>query len=142
MELKLSTWVTVRRGDQVLYSGPNYITAAGRTRIAALVIGDSTTVPSYMAIGDGSAVTTDAMSALAGNQHERVLAIVNRQDNVLTWLAQFGVGIGSSETVREVAIFDAAVSGLMLCRIRPADFIIVPADVIDISWELRFGDSV
>ncbi len=140
MKLDLHTDVCVRKNGVLVHRGPNFIVKAGRERLAALVKQDSSLVPLYMAIGDGSAITTDLTATLAGTEHERVLSTLTRDSNLLTWSAAFGAAIASPVTCREVAIFDAAAAGLLLSRIRPADFVITATDVIDITWDLRFGD--
>lgn len=142
MRLSLKTWVRVRKNGTLVWEGPNHVVATGRIRLAQLCIQDSNLLPRYIAIGDDGAETEDADTDLSGTEIERVLASVTRDDNSLIWEASFGATIVSPTVVREFAIFDANLAGVMLCRVRPADFTITPGDVIGISWELRFGDAI
>lgn len=138
--LDLTTRVLIRKNGVLLFDGPNFVTKAGRSRLAALINQDSNLVPGYMAIGDDGSATTDLTSALLGTEHERVSATLTRQDNLLSWEASFGSSIVSSVTVRELGILDASSGGLLLSRVRPADFTVVPSDVINVAWNLRLGD--
>lgn len=137
----LFTEVSLWKNGRLFWRGPNRVTKAGRIRLAQLITQENNSLPSYLAIGDGSGATLDSSTALFGTEHVRVLADVARIDNTITWSKTFGSGVMADITVREVGIFSAAVAGLMLARIRPADFVIVPDDNIQVSWKLRIGDA-
>ena len=97
------------------------LTTAGAVFLAQAAINDSPTffssgVNAYLGVGDSataySAAQTDLVAAV---NKSRKVATVTRASGVLTCVATWPTGDGNYEWI-EVALFNAAAAGTMLCR--------------------------
>jgi len=139
-------WVRAKKFDKKgklvqIFDGSNLITSAGLALIAGRMVDDTDAEPSHMAIGSSAAVSTVAMTALQGTEHERVaFTTASHAAAATTYTASFGTGLGSTVTVNEVGIFNAASTGTMLARFLTNQFELSVGETFEVSWTLTFGD--
>jgi hypothetical protein len=130
--------VRVCKNGEVVTEGKNVVVTAGFTMLATQLAGGSG--PSHMAMGESGTVSTLAMTALQGTEHERVAVSITSSGPVVEFEAVFGSGLAGDVTVREFGIFDAASGGNMLCRFLSASFTGTPSDTITVTWQFEFGE--
>ncbi len=95
----------------------NLIVDAGLDWIAGRIQADAD-IPdpmSHMAIGDGSTAAADGDTTLNNELGRVALDSITRADNVTTYTATFGAGVGTG-SIEEAGIFNADPDGAMLCR--------------------------
>lgn len=141
--MKLHTSVQFRLNGRLHWQGQNYVVAEGRKLLAALISQGSNAPASHMALGTSGVSTQDSMTALQGVEVQRVGLVLTLPgaSNTLTHTGSFGGAIVGSHLIQEAGIFNAAVAGVMLARVRPSPFTIGPGDDLDVIWDLRLGDE-
>lgn len=117
---------------------PNLVVTTGKIYIAGKMIATDSNVPvamSHMAIGTGTASPV-AEDTQLGTQTGRVLLSGSLQENnSITYTATFPAGTGTG-AITEAGIFNASVSGTMLCR---TVFPVVnkqAGDTIGVTWKV------
>lgn len=117
---------------------PNLVVTTGKIYIAGKMIATDSNVPvamSHMAIGTGTASPV-AEDTQLGTQTGRVLLSGSLQENnSITYTATFPAGTGTG-AITEAGIFNASVSGTMLCR---TVFPVVnkqAGDTIAVTWKV------
>ena len=94
----------------------NLVVTTGRNYIASRMIGTTPTTMTHMGVGSGTTSPVLANSQLQTQLGSRVtLTSSTVSANVVTYTATFAAGEGTG-AVTEAGIFNAATSGVMLCR--------------------------
>jgi hypothetical protein len=94
----------------------NLVVTTGRNYIASRMIGTTPATMTHMGVGSGTTAPVLANSALESQLGSRVtLSSSTVSNNVVTYTATFAAGEGTG-AVTEAGIFNAATSGVMLCR--------------------------
>ena len=118
---------------------PNLVVTTGRNYIASRMIGTTPGVMSHMGVGSGATAPALANSQLQTQLGSRVtLTNSSVSDNVVTYTATFGAGEGTG-AVTEAGVFNAATSGVMLCR---TTFDVVNKganDTLAITWAITIS---
>lgn len=128
--------VCIRKDGKVVAEGDNLVVHSGLELVAEL-IGGVGTPASHMAIGNSGSASLSTMTALQGTEHERVaLSSTTVQGSSITYSATFGAGISVTVTVREVGIFNASLSGDMLCRFICSGFDLSAGEQAQVDWTL------
>ena len=94
----------------------NLVVTTGRNYIASRMIGTTPTTMTHMGVGSGTTSPVLADAQLESQLGSRVtLTSSTVSANVVTYTATFAAGEGTG-AVTEAGIFNAATSGVMLCR--------------------------
>lgn len=117
---------------------PNLVVTSGKEHIAQRIAGNSETIMSHMAIGQGTATPALTNTALANELAREALALTSVSGSDITYTATFGVGVGTGN-ITEAAIFNAASSGDMMCRTTFPVIAKTSSDTIAISWTITVG---
>jgi hypothetical protein len=116
----------------------NLIVAVGKNIITSRLVGNTTAIPSHMAVGSSNTAATTAQTAL-GTELSRVsLDSSTRTNNTIAYIATFPAGVGTG-TITEAGIFNAGSSGSMLCRTNFNEVNKAPGDVIVITWNVTIS---
>ena len=114
----------------------NLVVTTGRNYIASRMIGTTPTTMTHMGVGSGTTSPVLANSQLQSQLGNRVtLTSSTVSANVVTYTATFAAGEGTG-AVTEAGIFNAATSGVMLCR---TTFDVVNKganDTLAITWSI------
>ncbi len=120
------------KGEQEI---DNLVVATGKTVIASRLLGNTTPLPSHMAIGSSSTAAATSQTALLGELGRVAFDSTSRSSNVNTYIATFPAGTGTG-AVQEAGIFNAGSSGDMLCRTTFSVVNKAAGDSIIITWNL------
>ena len=116
----------------------NLIVAVGKNVITSRLVGNTTAIPSHMAVGSSNTAATTAQTAL-GTELSRVsLDSSTRTNNTIAYIATFPAGVGTG-TITEAAILNASSTGDMLCRTNFNEVNKAPGDVIVITWNVTIS---
>ena len=116
----------------------NLIVAVGKNIITSRLVGNTTAIPSHMAVGSSNTAATTAQTAL-GTELSRVsLDSSTRTNNTIAYIATFPAGVGTG-TITEAAILNASSTGDMLCRTNFNEVNKAPGDVIVITWNVTIS---
>lgn len=114
----------------------NLVVTTGRDYIASRMIGTTPATMTHMGVGSGTTTPVLADAQLESQLGNRVtLTSSTVSANVVTYTATFAAGEGTG-AVTEAGIFNAATSGVMLCR---TTFDVVNKGVNDtlaITWSI------
>ena len=122
----------------------NLVVNTGLGLILSRLVDDADNAPSHMAMGDSGVASAAGMTALQGVEHQRVAfdsSVDSAENKTVVYSATFGAGLGSSKTVKEFGILNAAAVGTMLCRFLPSEFTIFPGDTVEVIWTLRIEED-
>lgn len=117
---------------------PNLVVTTGKEHIAQRIAGNSETIMSHMAIGQGTATPALTNTALANELAREALALTSVSGADITYTATFGVGVGTGN-ITEAAVFNASSAGDMMCRTTFPVITKSPSDTIAISWTITVG---
>ena len=118
----------------------NLIVNGGLEMLASRLKDASTTVPSHMAVGIGTAAAVGSQTALV-SESARVafsnsnLVTTNVTGDSLQYIATFGAGVATG-TLTEAGIFNAASSGTMFSRTVFAPINKTASDSVTITWKI------
>ena len=116
----------------------NLIVAVGKNIITSRLVGNTTAIPSHMAVGSSNTAATTAQTAL-GTELSRVsLDSSTRTNNTIAYIATFPAGVGTG-TITEAAILNASSTGDMLCRTNFNEVNKAAGDVIVITWNVTIS---
>ena len=116
----------------------NLVVAVGKNIITSRLTGNTTAIPSHMAVGSANTAATTAQTAL-GTQLGRVtLDSSVRTNNTIAYIATFPAGTGTG-SITEAAIFNASSAGDMLCRTNFNEVNKAAGDVIVITWNVTIS---
>jgi hypothetical protein len=127
------------RGDELeVREVKNLIVAVGKNVITSRLVGNTTAIPSHMAVGTSNTAATTAQTALGTEVGRVVLDSTTRTNNSIAYVATFPAGIGTG-TLTEAAILNASSSGDMLCRTNFNEVNKAAGDVIVITWNITIS---
>lgn len=133
----------VRRPDgsvKLKREGKNILVDVGLQEMAELMAGVATNIPSHVAIGDSGADPSVGETALAGTEKDRQTVTISQLGPQTTIICNtLGAGLGSSTTIKEAGIFNAAAAGDMYARFLTGDVPLDPDERIEIEWTLTFS---
>lgn len=117
----------------------NLVVTTGRTFIIARMA--TTGQPnqmSHMAIGSSSTAPAAGQTALTSQLAIVALATAGGSPSgtSITYTATFGAGVGTSTTVQEAGIFNAASAGTMLARLTFTAVNKGASDILTITWTI------
>lgn len=120
----------------------NLLVNAGRNRIAAIIAGNSTDLPDYIAIGTGTTAAALTDTALGTEVDRNQIASKTDSVGVATFKAFFGKSEANGNTIAEVGLFDLASGGTMFCRAILSSTIAKTSTIsLTITWTLTFSDG-
>ena len=116
----------------------NLIVAVGKNVITSRLVGNTTAIPSHMAVGSSNTAATTAQTALGTEAGRVVLDSATRTNNSIAYVATFPAGTGTG-TITEAAILNASSAGDMLCRTNFNEVNKAAGDVIVITWNITIS---
>ena len=116
----------------------NLIVAVGKNVITSRLVGNTTAIPSHMAVGSSNTAATTAQTALGTEIGRVVLDSSTRTNNTIAYVATFPAGTGTG-SLTESAILNASSTGDMLCRTNFNAVNKGAADVIVITWNVTIS---
>jgi hypothetical protein len=127
------------RGDELeVREVKNLIVAVGKNVITSRLVGNTTAIPSHMAVGSSNTAATTAQTALGTELGRVVLDSTTRTNNSVAYVATFPAGTGTG-TLTEAAILNASSTGDMLCRTNFNAVNKAAGDVIVITWNVTIS---
>ena len=127
------------RGDELeVREVKNLIVAVGKNLITSRLVGNTTAIPSHMAVGSSNTAATTAQTALGTELGRVVLDSSTRTSNSIAYVATFPAGTGTG-TLTEAAILNASSTGDMLCRTNFNAVNKGSGDVIVITWNVTIS---
>lgn len=111
----------------------NLVVSVGKTYIASRIVGTSSNIMSYMAIGTGTSTPTASDTQLGTEAGRVVLSSSSNSANAITYTATFPAGTGTG-AITEAAILNAGTSGTMLCRTTFPVVNKAAGDSIAVTW--------
>lgn len=122
----------------------NTITQLGDAQAADAMCGRIYTVPSYCAVGTGTLGKTTASTTLVAENtrqpFDSAAQGIGADDNDVIWTTTF-TGFVGTPSLKEGAILNAAVLGIMFCYTDYSAKIMDPSDTLIIVWTLTCGAS-
>jgi hypothetical protein len=114
----------------------NLVVAAGKTYIASRIVGTSSGIMSYMAIGTSTATPVSTDTQLGTEAGRVALASGTNSANAITYTATFPAGTGTSTSpgIQEAGILNASSNGTLLCRTVFPSVAKASGDSIAITW--------
>jgi len=116
----------------------NLVVDAGLDFIASRMVGTASAVMSHMAVGDDGTTPAAGDTALGSELARQALTSSTVVDNVVTYVASFGAGVGTG-ALEEAGIFNAGSGGDMLCRTTFAVVNKGASDGMTITWTVTAG---
>ena len=116
----------------------NLIVAVGKNLITSRLVGNTTAIPSHMAVGTSNTAATTAQTALTTEIGRVALDSSTRSTNTITYVATFPAGTGTG-SLTEAAILNASSTGDMLCRTNFNAVNKGASDVIVITWNVTIS---
>lgn len=116
----------------------NLVVVDGFTLAAQLLADESVTAVSHMAAGDSGIAPAQSQSDLQGTEKARTTVTTSRQDNEVTYTADFS-GIGSDISVSEFGLFNDGSAGTMFARFLTTTFTLFASQSMEIDWTIRVG---
>jgi hypothetical protein len=135
---KVHVTVTNEHGEVVEQRAANLVVTTGKNFTASRMVGIASNVMSHMAIGAGTTAAAVGDTALGSELGRVVLTAGTATNNVVTYTATFGTGVGTG-AVTEAGIFNASSAGTMLCRVVFAVVNKGANDTIAITWTVTVG---
>lgn len=119
----------------------NRFVTSGLSQVAAILNGESSAVPTHIAVGSSNAAIEDGQTALQGTEYARVaFATHERTGNAIELVAKFPAGVGSG-VWEEAGIFNAESEGIMFSRALLGTYTKKELDSIEIHWTYKFIDD-
>ena len=116
----------------------NLVVAVGKDIITSRLTGNTTAIPSHMAVGSSNTAATTAQTALGTELSRVTLDSSARTNNTIAYVATFPAGTGTG-SITEAAILNASSTGDMLCRTNFNAVNKGAADVIVITWNVTIS---
>lgn len=134
--------VRIEVSDGRIIEQDNIVVNAGRDRVAEIIAGDSTAVPTHVAIGTGSSAALATDTALVTEVDRNALAASTATAGVITFRGFFSKSEANGNTIAEMGLFDQSSGGTMFCR-TVLDSTIAKTSTISITvtWTWTFADA-
>lgn len=125
----------------VLLETHNRFVTSGLNKVAEILNGESTEVPSHIAVGSSNAALADSQTTLQGTEFSRQAFFSHqRTGNSIELISKFPAGVGSG-IWEEAGIFNAASGGTMFSRSLLGTYTKKELDSIEIHWTYKFLDD-
>jgi hypothetical protein len=135
---KVHVTLTNEHGVVIDQRATNLVVTTGKNFTASRMVGTASNVMSHMAIGAGTTAAAAGDTALGSELGRVALTASTATDNVVTYTATFGVGVGTG-AVTEAGILNASSAGTMLCRV-VFDVVNKGAnDTMAVTWTVTVG---
>lgn len=135
---KVHVTLTNERGEVIEQRATNLVVTTGKNFTASRMVDTTSGVMSHMAIGAGTTAAAAGDTALGSELGRVALTASTSTNNVVTYTATFGVGVGTG-AVTEAGILNASSAGTMLCRV-VFDVVNKGAnDTMAITWTVTVG---
>lgn len=133
-------WILIDSDGNIKESdtGHNLIVTVGKTQLAALLAGTSTTVMGFMAVGSSSTAPALGDTTLVSELARVAFSSVTPTSNIVTYIANYNAGVGTG-TILEAGLFSAASAGIMLSRSTSISVVKAAADTLQITWTITFN---
>lgn len=130
-----------KKTNEVLLEKHNRFVTSGLDAIAALLNGESTVIPTHIAVGTSVSPIADSQTALVGTELARVAFDSHvRTGNSIELIATFGAGIGTG-VWEEAGIFSAASGGTLFSRVLTETYTKRQSDVFEVHWTYTIQDD-
>ena len=130
-----------KKTGKVILEKHNRFVTSGLDAIAALINGESTTIPTHIAVGTSNASISDSQTALVGTELARVPFDSHvRTGNSIELVATFGTGVGTGAW-EEAGIFSAASGGTLFSRVLTGTYTKRQSDVFEVHWTYTIQDD-
>ena len=116
----------------------NLVVAVGKDVIASRLAGNTTALPSYMALGSSNTAAVTSQTTLGTELGRVALDSTTRTSNTIAYVATFGAGTGTG-ALTEAGIFNAVTSGNMLCRTVFSTVTKAAGDTVVITWNVTIA---
>jgi len=140
--LKLKGHITIKRyhNDELVEvkEFPNLVVNAGKSEVAKLISGLSTTPFKYIAIGTGTTAETASDTALQTEVQRAEATVSSGTTNVSGDTAVFDADFtfSSATAVTEYGLFNASTGGTMLSRKVKSALNLDSGDSVHITWKI------
>lgn len=126
---------------KVILEQHNRFVTSGLAKVAEILNGESTEVPSHIAVGTSNTALADSQTALQGSELSRQAFFSHtRTGNSIELISGFPAGVGSG-IWEEAGIFNAASGGTMFSRALLGTYTKKELDSIEIHWTYKFIDD-
>jgi hypothetical protein len=130
-----------KKTGKVILERHNRFVTVGLNSIAALLNGESSAIPTHIAVGTSSAAIANSQTALVGTELARVVFDSHvRTGNSIELVATFGVGTGTGAW-EEAGIFSASTAGIMFSRVLTGTYTKRASDVFEVRWTYTIQDD-
>lgn len=134
--------VRIEASDGRIIEQDNIVVNAGRDRVAEIIAGDSTAVPTHVAIGTGSTAALATDTALVTEVDRNALAASTATAGVITFRGFFSKSEANGNTIAEMGLFDQSSGGTMFCRTVLGSTIAKTSTIsITVTWTWTFADA-
>ena len=116
---------------------PNLIVTAGKSYITSRMASNATSVIGWIAIGNSATAADAAQTTLVGTELFRSATTVSGgtpSTSTVLYETTFGPGQGTSASIQEAGLFNAAAAGTMLARTTFAAISKGVSDSLNVSW--------
>lgn len=118
---------------------PNIVTTVGKGYIASRIANSSAAVMSHMAIGSSQSIQTlNDTFVIQETLRSSVFSIVVTASEI-EYVALFAPPVGSSRSISEAGILNAASAGTLLCRTTFPPITQTTSQTIAITWVVSVG---
>ena len=119
---------------------PNLIVTVGKNHIASRLVGVTSNVMSYMALGTSSTTPSVGDTGLnAEIASSRTGISLTNSNNTIIATATFGAGVGTSATVQEAGLFNASTGGTMLAHTTFPALNKSSSDTLSVNWTITIA---
>ena len=130
-----------KKTNKVLLERHNRFVTSGLDAIAALINGESTAIPTHIAVGTSTTAIADSQTALVGTELARVAFDSHvRTGNSIELIVTFGAGVGVGAW-EEAGISSADSEGIMFSRVLTGTYTKRPSDVFEAHWTYTIQDD-
>ena len=137
-QLRMTGALTVTKNGQVVRQTNNLVVTAGKTLVAARLVGAGADI-THMSVGTSADAATDGQTSLVAEISRNALVGAGvAATNTVEYSASWGAGEGTG-ALTEAGLFTAAAGGTMLAR---TVFPVVnkgAADAISITWTITIS---
>jgi len=116
----------------------NLVVTLGKNHIANRLTSNANVIMSHMAVGDSNTAAVVSQSGLGSELARVALDSTTLANATATYTATFGAGSGTG-SLTEAGIFNAASSGIMLCRTNFNAVNKAAGDTIVITWNVTIS---
>lgn len=116
----------------------NLVVTLGKNHIANRLTSNANVIMSHMAVGDSNTSVVVTQTGLGSELARVALDSTTLANATVTYTATYGAGVGTG-SLTEAGIFNAASSGIMLCRTNFNAVNKAAGDTIVITWNVTIS---